>query len=35
MTNRKFDSVYTVAQWEQLEHEVFDGAGDALQRVRD
>lgn len=35
MITRKFDSVYTVEQWRQLEHDVFDGAGDALQRVRD
>lgn len=35
MSNRKFDSVYTVEQWQQLEATVFDDAGDALQRVRD
>ena len=35
MINRKFDSVYSVEQWRQLEAALFDDAGDALQRVRD
>lgn len=28
-------SAYSVTQWEQLEHDVFDGAGDALTQIRE